>query len=79
MTEGKSYEFTMGTPHGYGIRTEKYRYTEWRKDKINTDFSMLYDLEKDPEEYTNLVDDPDYQIIVNEMRQKLDSAIVRDY
>ncbi|NOR74239.1 MAG: sulfatase-like hydrolase/transferase, partial [Draconibacterium sp.] len=76
-TPGKEYEFTMGSPRGYGIRTSKYRYTEWRKDKVNTDFSMLYDLEKDPKEFNSLIDDPAYSEIVKELKLKLDSAIIR--
>ncbi|MDX2431007.1 MAG: sulfatase [Bacteroides sp.] len=74
---GKSYEFTMGSPKGYGIRTERFRYTEWRKDTINADFSMLYDLEKDPNEFNNLTDDPDYSEIKKGLSEKLDSAILK--
>ena len=74
---GKDFEFTMGSPRGYGIRTSKYRYTEWRKDKVNADFSMLYDLEKDSKELNNLIDNPAYSVIINELKQKLDSAITK--
>ena len=74
---GKPYEFTMGTPNGYGIRTERYRYTEWRKDEINVDFSMLYDLETDPNEFNNLRDDPNYSEIKKELSDKLDSALAK--
>ncbi|MDX1285062.1 MAG: sulfatase [Draconibacterium sp.] len=73
---GKQFEFTMGSPNGFGIRTEKFRYTEWRKDWKNVDFSMLYDLEKDPNEYNSLIDNPDYMDIIAELRQKLDSALI---
>ena len=74
---GKLYEFTMGTPNGYGIRTERYRYTEWRKNKMNADYSMLYDLEKDPKEFNNLIDNPNYSEIKKELSEKLDSAILK--
>ncbi len=74
---GKQCEFTMGSPNGYGIRTERYRYTEWRKDKINADYSMLYDLEKDPNEFNNLIDNPDYSEIKKELSEKLNSAILK--
>jgi len=75
---GKEFEFTMGSPNGFGIRTEKYRYTEWRKDRINTDFSMFYDLEKDPNEFNNEADNPEYRNIILELKQKLDSALIKE-
>ena len=74
---GKHFEFTMGTPNGFGIRTKKYRYTEWRKDRVNTDFSMLYDLENDPNEFNNEANNPEYRRIISELKQKLDSAILK--
>ncbi len=71
---GKEYEFTMDG-HGYSIRSESYRYTEWRKDKIRVSDSMLYDLQNDPNEYTNLVNDPNYIKIIENLKDKLDAAI----
>ena len=73
---GKAFEFTMGTPNGYGIRTAKYRYTEWRKDTIHTDFSMLYDLEKDPKEFDNLVGKKEYEEVVKELKAKLNEFLI---
>ena len=74
---GKLYEFTMGHPKGYGIRTSRYRYTEWRDDTIKADFSMLYDLEKDPDEFNNLIDNHDYSEIIRELSEELSSAILK--
>lgn len=45
------------------------------RDEINADYSMLYDLEKDPNEFNNLIDDPDYSEIKKELNEKLSSAI----
>jgi iduronate 2-sulfatase len=73
---GKTYEFTMGTPSGYSIRTERFRYTSWRKDTLNTDFSMLYDLYNDPNELENLVGNDLYQDIVTESKYRLDSVLI---
>ncbi|MDP4610528.1 MAG: sulfatase [Opitutales bacterium] len=76
---GKAYEFTMGSgkPDGYGIRTERFRYTEWRKPKGPAQFSMLYDLEKDPNEFNNLIDDPEYAQIQKELSEVLSAAITQ--
>ncbi|MDX1286405.1 MAG: DUF4976 domain-containing protein [Draconibacterium sp.] len=37
---------------------------------------MLYDLEKDPNEFNSLIDKPEYMDIIAELRQKLDSALI---
>jgi arylsulfatase A-like enzyme len=57
---------------GYTIRTEKYRYTEW-KDQANgkIDSQELYDHSIDPEENTNLAKNVDYQIIIKELGKQL--------
>lgn len=73
---GKSFEFTMGTPNGYGLRTEKYRYTEWRSDTVHADFSMLYDLENDPQEFNNLVGNNEYEELVKELNARISEAII---
>ena len=72
---GKEYEFTMGSPQGYGIRTKSHRYTEWRTDKINADFSMFYDLENDPDEFENLVGNPEYNEVIQKLKEKLNVKI----
>lgn len=72
---GKQYEYTMGSPNGYSVRTQRYRYTEWRKDQIHTDHSMLYDLENDPNEYENLVGNRSYKEIETKLKSKLDSVL----
>ena len=73
---GKTHEYTMGSPKAYSVRTQKYRYTEWRKDKIHADYSMLYDLENDPNEYENLVGNYQYKEIEVELKRKLDSVLI---
>ncbi len=75
-TPGKDYEFTMGTPKAYGIRTEKYRYTEWRNDTVHVDYSMLYDLENDPGEFENLAGKNEYEVVMKELNAKLNEVII---
>ena len=73
----KPHEFIMGSPKGYTIRTERYAYTEWRKKLTKTDHAMLYDLKKDPQQFTNLVDDPAYEGIRQELKAKLDQELLK--
>jgi iduronate 2-sulfatase len=46
---------------GRSVRTERYRYTEWDEGRAGIE---LYDHEKDPEEFTNIVkSDPDHPVV----------------
>lgn len=54
----------------YGIRTDRYKLIHFYND---IDEWELYDLEEDPSEMSNLVDDPAYQEIKMELHKKLDS------
>ncbi|MDP4848392.1 MAG: sulfatase [Akkermansiaceae bacterium] len=74
---GKAYEITMGQPNGYGIRTERFRYTEWRRKDAAAEYSMLYDLKKDPGEFNSLIDDPEYAEIRKELSEKLGAATTK--
>ena len=57
---------------GYAIRTERYRYVEWRNFKTNeVEATELYDNQTDPGEITNIVNAPGNNALVNELKQKL--------
>ena len=62
--------FHMVKKH-YGIRTERYKLMHFYDDIDTWEF---YDLEKDPQELTNSIDDPSYADVVEKMHQKLDSV-----
>jgi len=58
---------------GYTVRTEKYRYVEWMHVKSGEIKAReLYDRSKDPQENTNVIDNPAYKSIVVQMQKTLD-------
>ena len=57
---------------GYSIRTERWRYTEWDGGEKGTE---LYDHENDPQEHTNLADDPKHAKTVAELQAQLRKVI----
>lgn len=52
-----------------GIRTEKYKYLQYLNEDNNGEF--LFDLYNDPYEETNLIENPEYQTILQEIKQDL--------
>lgn len=54
-------------PH-YGIRTQRYTLAHFY---YNIDQWELYDLEKDPNQLTNLIDDPEYADVQKELKVEL--------
>jgi iduronate 2-sulfatase len=53
---------------GYSVRTPRYRYTEWDGGAKGT---QLYDYEKDPQELTNLANEPTSSDVVKKMKELL--------
>lgn len=53
---------------GYSIRTDRYRYTEWLEGRAGRE---LYDHAKDPNEITNLADDPQHEQTVAKLSNQL--------
>jgi len=49
---------------GVAVRTEKYRYAEWNGGQAG---AMLFDETADPTESKNLIDDPKYAVVKNEL------------
>lgn len=64
------YEFPFWhhvQPH-YGIRTQRYTLAHFY---YNIDQWELFDREKDPEQLVNLIDDPEYQEVVTDLKKQL--------
>jgi len=61
--------------HGYSIRTHDFLYVEWKKEETGElAATELYDLQKDPMENKNVVDDLVYADKVKEMAQRLEDG-----
>lgn len=61
------------TPNVRGVRTERWKYVHYPTGDGTPDRhkAELYDLQNDPEERYNLIDDPRYQSVLEELRQEL--------
>ncbi|MCX7886832.1 MAG: sulfatase [Verrucomicrobiae bacterium] len=53
---------------GRSVRTERWRYTEWDEGRAGAE---LYDHQNDPEETTNLANDPRSAVIIKELKPLL--------
>ncbi len=67
VTRGKG-----GASMGYSLRMPRYRYTEWDGGNLGRE---LYDHQNDDEELVNVIDDPQYQSAIAELKQQLTEAI----
>jgi arylsulfatase A-like enzyme len=56
----------------YGIRTKRYKLIHFYHD---VDEWELYDLEKDPNEMNNVIDDPAYSDVKKRLKEELDSLM----
>jgi arylsulfatase A-like enzyme len=57
--------------NGDSVRTERYRYTEWVDDSGSQYARMLYDHETDPNENTNIAENPENAEIVGQLSSLL--------
>ena len=66
----KKTALTVSTKGGVSYRTEDCRYTEWDGGKGKRAVE-LYDLRKDPGEYTNVADDPGYAKVRKKLAKEM--------
>ena len=65
------------TPNVRGVRTDRWKYMRYPHGDGTPDRHMaeLYDVQNDPEERHNLINDPDHAQIVQQMQQELLAAL----
>ena len=61
------YSSHFNTPSHYGLRTDRFKLAYFD----TLDAWELYDLDADPEEMTNLANDPEWQDVLDDLRAKL--------
>jgi arylsulfatase A-like enzyme len=71
-TQNLAYTITNGGK-AFSIRTEKWRYNRWGETAELTN-EELYNHEDDPEEQANLAGDPDFNIILQQLRARFEEA-----
>ena len=54
-----------------GIRGERYKYARYTDQ--DPEYEFLHDLEKDPDELVNLVENPEYGAILTQLRHRTDA------
>ena len=64
----KDMAFTISRSGGESIRTHDWRYTHWGYGEKGQE---LYDLKKDPGEFTNLAADPNYSVSMKKLKKQL--------
>ncbi len=64
-------------PWWVSLCTEKYKYIRWL---VPGEIEEMYDLEADPDEQKNLVNDPEHTALHRELKDRLMEQIIRqDY
>jgi iduronate 2-sulfatase len=78
-TKWKQAAFTQvkrGDTTGKSIRTQRWRYTEWRQGQ-NLISTELYDHTSDPDEYRNLAEMPDFADVCKKLTLLLKNGMNR--
>ena len=63
------------TRSGYSVRTDRHRYAIWTDAKGQMTGEALFDMQADPQERTNLADDPEMAAIREELKTRLEDYL----
>lgn len=65
-------QFPRAKLMGYSMRTDRYRFTRWvqRDDHTKIDAVELYDHQSDPQENTNIANDPANKVLVEQLTRQ---------
>ena len=66
FTEHKFYRFN----NWHAVRGKRFKYIDYY-DEAEASYEYLYDLQKDPNEFTNLVGNPEYAQVLKQMKDQL--------
>ena len=58
----------------HGVRGKRFKYAVYY-DEPDGPYECLYDLEKDPAEFVNLIDNPEYETVRKQLAQRLDDYL----
>jgi len=65
-------QYPRGQVMGYSMRTQRFRYTEWKERKTGNVLAReLYDHQKDPQENVNAIAQPEYEQDIQRFAQML--------
>jgi choline-sulfatase len=67
-------QYPRGKVMGYSMRTDRYRYTEWREKDGKVAARELYDHQADPQENANVAERAENKDLVNSLHAQLDAG-----
>lgn len=70
---GEHHQFGKVIPAWSGVRDERFVYAVY--DAVNPPVEFLHDLERDPKQLENLVDDPKYREVLEKLRERRETYL----
>jgi arylsulfatase A-like enzyme len=68
-------EYPKGKNHGVAMRTDRYRYVEWRDKSGQLVARELYDHAADPQENQNVADQPENAALLEQLGKQLQASV----